>query len=286
LIHVKQQPIILILAGLAVTVMLFFFARTTEPKKPVATTAEATTADFFNIQQFIDSVKTGLTPNQALYISKLENGISRGDVPAQQIQAYKSLASFWKDSIKLFEPYGFYIYESTKLDNSEKNLTFAAQLFLDRLRVEHDDAKLNWETNTAVELFEKAIQLNPTSNDLKIGLGSCYIFGKGRSGDPQQTMKGIQELLSVVKKDSTNMKAQFVLGVGGFVSGQLDKAIERFTKVIKAQPDNLEAIAFLADSYAAKGDKENAVKWYNISKRLANNPDYSKEVDERIKMLK
>ena len=82
------------------------------------------------------------------------------------------------------------------------------------------------------------------------------------------------------------MKAQFVLGVGGFISGQSDKAIERFTKVIKAQPDNLEAIAFLADSYAAKGDKENAVKWYNISKRLANNPDYSKEVDERIKMLK
>ena len=91
--------------------MLFFFARTTELKKPVATIAEATTADFFNIQQFIDSAKTGLTPNQALYISKLENGITRGDVPAQQINAYKSLASFWKDSIKLFEPYGFYIYE-------------------------------------------------------------------------------------------------------------------------------------------------------------------------------
>jgi cytochrome c-type biogenesis protein CcmH/NrfG len=128
--------------------------------------------------------------------------------------------------------------------------------------------------------------LNPTNPDLKIGLGSCYIFGKGRSGDPQQTMKGIQELLSVVRQDSTNMKAQFVLGVGGFVSGQHDKAIERFSKVIAAEPNNLEAIAFLADTYAAKGDKTEAVKWYNISKRLVNDPAYSKQVDERIEMLR
>ena len=99
-------------------------------------------------------------------------------------------------------------------------------------------------------------------------------------------MKGIQELLSVVRKDSANLKAQFVLGVGGFVSAQYDKAIERFTKVVTAQPENMEAVAFLADTYAAKADKENAIKWYNISKRLANNPAYSKEVDERIKMLK
>jgi cytochrome c-type biogenesis protein CcmH/NrfG len=98
-------------------------------------------------------------------------------------------------------------------------------------------------------------------------------------------MKGILELLGVVRRDSTNMKAQLVLGIGGYVSGQYDKAIPRLTKVIIAQPDNLEAIAFLADTYAAQGNKEDAIKWYNVSKRLANNPEYSKEVDNRIKFL-
>jgi len=48
---------------------------------------------------------------------------------------------------------------------------------------------------------------------------------------------------------------------------------------------NLEAIAFLADTYAAKGDKAEAVKWYKVSKRMANNPHYSEEVDKRIKQL-
>ena len=85
-------------------------------------------------------------------------------------------------------------------------------------------------------------------------------LGKEELADPQETMKGIQQLLSVVRKDSTNMKAQMMLGVGGYVSGQYDKAIERLQKVINAQPDNLEAIAFLADAYAAKGDKDRSDK--------------------------
>jgi hypothetical protein len=42
----------------------------------------------------------------------------------------------------------------------------------------------------------------------------------------------------------------------------------------------------LADAYAAKGDKVNAVKYYGITKRMVNNPVYTKEVDERIKLLK
>ena len=53
-----------------------------------------------------------------------------------------------------------------------------------------------------------------------------------------------------------------------------------------AEPGNLEAVAFLADTYAASGNKTEAVKWYNVSKRLANNEHYTKEVDKRIEMLK
>ncbi len=239
----------------------------------------------FNIQQFIEDAKQQLTPSQVLTLGKLENSVTRGDVSAQQIEANTQLANFWKDSIHAFEPYAWYLSEAAKLDKSEKNLTFAAQLILTNLRGEPDEAKLNWKTDLAITLFEKAIELNPANDDLKVGLGSCYVFGKGRSGGPQETMKGIQQLLEVVRRDSTNMKAQLVLGVGGYVSGQYDKAIDRLQKVISAEPGNLEAIAFLADTYAAKGDKPEAIKWYQLSKRLTDNPDYSKEVDERIKLL-
>jgi len=280
---VKKQ-LILTASGLALVALLFFFGRTvakkssTEPTVPIV-------AKSFDIHQFINEEKKQLTPSQLITLGELENSVKRGDISTQQIVANTQLANFWKDSAHVFEPYAFYLSEASKLDKSEKNLTFAAQLILASLRGEPDDAKLAWKADLAIELFEKAIELNPTNDDLKIGLASCYVFGKGRTGGPQETMKGIQQLLEVVKRDSTNMKAQLVLGIGGYVSGQYDKAIDRLQKVVMAQPDNLEAIAFLADTYAAKGNKTEAIKWYTISKRLADNPDYSKEVDERIKQL-
>lgn len=219
-------------------------------------------------------------------MGNLENSVTRGDVIQQQIDANNRLAAFWKDSIQLFEPYAYYVAEAAKLDKSEKNLTFAARLFLDNLRGESDEARLNWKAEQAIELFNRALTLNPEDVDLKIGLASSYVYGKGRIGGTEETMKGIIQLLEVVKKDSMNMKAQLVLGVGGFISGQYDKAIDRFHRVIREEPDNLEAIAFLADTYAARGEKEEAIKWYNLSKKMANNPHYSREVDERIKQLR
>ncbi|MEO7264496.1 MAG: tetratricopeptide repeat protein [Ferruginibacter sp.] len=279
-----KKPLFVAIGGIILVIILFFGFSNAGPKKAVSSIK--TVESLFNVKDYIDSSKRALSASQTIVMASLENNVKRGDVQSQQVASYISLANFWKDSGKLFEPYAFYIAEAAKLENSEKKLTFAAQIFLNNLRWEKDAVKLKWETDQAISLFEKALELNPGNPDLKIGLGSSYIFGRGGSGNPQETMKGIQTLLSVVREDSTNMKAQMMLGIGGFVSGQYDKAIERLQKVVIAQPQNLEAVAFLADTYASKGDKTEALKWYNISKRLVNDPHYSKEVDERVKMLK
>ena len=271
--------------GLILVVVLFFFGRTVARKSKSDAGKPTVAVKIFNISQYISSAKQKFTPAQALTLGKLENSVTRGDILTQQIQVNNQLANFWKDSIHSFEAYVYYLSEAAKLDKSEKSLTFAAQLILDNLRGEQDEAKLNWKAEQAIQLFEQALLLNPESDDLKIGLGSCYIYGKGRMGKPEETMKGIQQLLAVVRKDSTNMKAQLVLGVGGYVSGQYDKAIDRLQKVVKIQPGNLEAIAFLADAYAGKGDKAEAIKWYQVMKRVANNREYDKEIDDRIKLL-
>lgn len=245
-----------------------------------------TSVGSFNIQHYIDSLENALPVANKTQVSNLEGEIEQSQGNAAVINSNEALAYYWKDSLKAYEPYAFYISQAAKLDNSEKKLTFAAQIFLNNLRWENDPVKLGWETSEAIELFEKALALNPDNTDLKIGLGSSYIFGRGRNGNPEETMKGVQSLLSVVRQDSTNMKAQFMLGMGGYISGQYDKAIERLLKVVNAQPENAEALAFLADTYAAKGDKASAIKWYNVSKRIVNDAHYSAEVDQRIKELR
>ena len=279
----KKQYLIAAI-GFAFVLILFYFGKTTTETKPVPQ-MKPEASNQFDVQQFILQEKQKLTPELSKSITNIENAYLQTEDKSQKIIGLNTTANFWKDTAQNFKLYAFYNSEAAKLDNSEKNLTFAAQQFLTLLRDEHDEAMLAWESDEAIRLFQEAIKLNPNNEDLKIGLGSSYVFGKGRNGDPQETMKGIQELLGVVRRDSTNMRAQLVLGIGGYVSGQYDKAISRLTKVIIAQPDNLEAIAFLADTYAAQGNKADAIKWYNVSKRLANNPEYSKEVDNRIKLL-
>ena len=265
---------------------LLFFGKTIEKKEKSASPEnKQAPARGFNIQGYIIAAKQKLTISQADYIAGLENSVSRGNVKEQPITAYTRLGSFWKDSVHEHEIYVFYISKAAMLVSSEKNLTFAARQILEEFRNEPDAQKRIWKSGQAIGLYEKAIELNPGNDSLKVELASCYVFGKGMAGDAQETMKGIQQLLQVVKKDSSNMQAQLVLGIGGVVSGQYEKAIERLETVVKNQPDNVEAISWLADAYAGKGDKTSALKWYEISKRLVNNPSFSKEVDERIKML-
>jgi tetratricopeptide (TPR) repeat protein len=278
------KRIILAGAGVVLLFTLLLFGKTVTEKTEVPMAA-ASAAPEFNIQNAIKEEKQKLSPTQLVYVSNLENNISRGDVKKQSENQYSNLADFWKDSVASFVPYAYYLSEGAKLDNSEKNLTFAARLILENMRRETKTDLKVWEAQTAATLFEKALLINPDNDDLKVGLGSCYVYGQGMIGDAQQTMKGIQQLLQVVHKDSNNMQAQMVLGIGAVISNQNEKAIERLNKVVTFDPHNLEAVSWLADAYAATGDKKNATKWYEQSKHLVNNPAYTKEVDERIKAL-
>ncbi len=274
-----KKQILLVVGGILLVCCLYFFGKTSIENKPVAP-METTIEKKFDVELFVQEAKDKLTNEQKATLKSLEINSN-----PENYTSLTQIANFWNDSAHDSKIYSFYISKAAKLDNSEKSLTFAAQLFLELLRGEQNSEMLEWESTEAISLFEKAININPNNEDLKIGLGSCYVFGKGRNGDPAQTMKGIQELLGVVRRDSTNMKAQLVLGIGGCISGQYDKAIERLRKVTEKQPNNLEAIAFLADAYAAKGENAKAIECYQLSKRLANDAHYSKEVDQRIQML-
>ena len=283
----KKQQLYLLTGGLALLLSLFFLGSTTAKKeKPTDTATTENKFKKFNIDDFTTTSKQKLSVPQAAYIAKLENTVSRGDVKTQQYLAFTQLANFWRDSLHNHELYVFYISRAASLVNSEKNLTFAARQILREVKSEQSPVLKGWKAEQAIDMYEKAIVLNPLSDSLKVELASCYVFGKGMAGDAQETMKGIQQLLQVVKKDSTNMQAQLVLGIGGVISTQYDKAVLRLENVVKNQPVNMEAITWLAEAYEAKGDKQNAIKWYQYSKRIADDPLYSKEVDQHIRQLK
>jgi tetratricopeptide (TPR) repeat protein len=285
----KRQQFWLAGVGLLLLLALYFFGQTVPPrKKPEAPEGGASGAPLvksIGLQDILQASQARLNPDQLSYVSRLQNSVVRGDVQAQQLHAYRQLADFWKDSVQEgFLLYAYYSGEAAKLEKSEKSLTFAAQLFLESLRGQDNAAIKSWMATNAKELFEKALELNPDNDSSKVGLGASYIFGS-TAGNPMEVMQGIQRILEVARRDSTNMYAQFMLGLGGIESGQFDKAIERLTTVVQHQPANIEAILRLAEACQQKGDKADAIKWYEAAKKQIGNQDMVREIDQRIKSL-
>jgi len=284
LAFVKKQQIILVSGGFLLLILLLFFGKTVPAKtastvKPVMPATAGpqviTTADV------VGKAKKALTQTQAAHVLQLENSVVRGDVKAQQIKVFKQLANFWGDTAQQPAIGAFYFGEAAKLENSEKNLTFAAHLLLDNAMAETDVPMQTWQATQAKTLFNKALELNPANDSSKVGLGACYLFGN-ISASP---MQGIMEIREVAERDPNNMYAQMMLGLGGIKSGQLDKAIERFLIVVQKQPQNLEAVFNLAETYDRKGDKENAIKWYKVADNMVTIPGAKKEIENRIKAL-
>ncbi len=285
----KRQQFILSALGVILLLGLYFFGQTVPPRERKAPSADeqsnASTGKSIDFQDILQAAKSRLNPVQLSHINRLENSVVRGDIKNQQINAYRELAIYWKDSVReAFLPFAYYTGEAAKLENSEKSLTFAAQLFLESLRGQDNPMLKSWMATNAKELFEKALEMDPHNDSVKIGLGASYIFGS-TAGNPQEIMQGIQQILEVARRDSSNMYAQFMLGLGGIESGQFDKAIERLTTVVRHQPANVEAILLLAEASQQRGDKANAVKWYEAGRKLISNKDMIREIDQRIKSL-
>ena len=283
----KRQQLIVAGSGIFILVIFYFFGNTVAPsKKPANTATSETTRQTLDIKTILNAGKAKLSPARQAFVNRLENSVVRGNVQDQLIEADRQLAVFWKDSAENgFLLYAYYTGEAAKLENSEKSLTFAAQLFLNNLRGQDNPALRNWMAIESRGLFEKAEMLNPGNDSIKIGLGATYIFG-GTGAGPQDVMKGIQKILEVNRRDSLNMYAQLMLGLGGIESGQYDKAVSRLLKVVHYDPANLEAVLSLGDAYERTGNIASAKTWYTAAKKLTDNHELIDAINERLRSLK
>ena len=280
----RKQQWYVVAAGSVLLFSLFVFGRFTPPHDHEHTPAEASkpasTADF-DFNQYMSSLKKDLTPNQSAYLTKLEDAISRGDLVTQKQQNFQAMSDFWRDSARAFAPYIYYLGEKAKLENSEKSLNFAAHSMLEELRGIPDPGLKTWMANQANQLFKKSLELNPTNDSTIVGQGSTFFFGA--AGAP---MEGIMNIRKVVEKNENNVVAQFMLGYGGMISGQNDKAIERFLKVVSLDPENTESIFLLAEVYERDGKKKEAKGWYEKGLTKVKNPELVKALEEKINSLK
>lgn len=198
---------------------------------------------------------------------------------SQKPEGYRDIAEFWEAQNDL-NIAAFYYKKGAFLENTEKSVTFAGNLFLALLQKTEKPDIRRWQAQEAIQIFSKALEINPSNLDSKIALATCYTEGTG------ETMKGVTLLREVTKQDSNNVSANIVLGKLAIQSGQLDKAIKRLEHVLTIEKDNTEAMYFLAEAYKNQGNKQKAIELFEKCKSIVNNPDFSKEIDQYLSTFK
>lgn len=278
----RKPQLILILSGLLLFSVLYFFTPRFTAKEATASN-QTTENQVVTTESILNTAKLALSENQKIALLSIENQLTKASNAKDSLKLFKALSQFWADSAQKLAPYLYFTYSAALLENSEKSLTFAAQLLVDNLLSPDAPPALQpWIAGNAKVLLEKALVINPKNDSAKINLGACYLFGN-LSDNP---MQGITKIKEVVDKDSTNAYGQFILALGGKKSGQYDKAIERFLKVIMIQPNQIEAMIHLAECYELTDQKALAIEWYTKVSNSVNIPQAKEAISKRIQELK
>lgn len=120
----------------------------------------------------------------------------------------------------------------------------------------------------------------PLTNDQKLAK-AAEILNSG-----QNPMEGIQLLREVVADDPENVEAHFQLGIRSIQSGQFDKAIERFSTVVKLSPEVAEGYYYLAYAYQQAGKSSDALTAYEKVLALSSDDKLKAEVINSINDIK
>lgn len=84
----------------------------------------------------------------------------------------------------------------------------------------------------------------------------------------ENPMEGIVLLKELVEKDSTNVDAQYYLGLFSVKSGQLDKAEQRFQTVLALKPDDIRYLVEVGYQYMVMQEPEKALPCFDKSLKI------------------
>lgn len=265
-----------VISGSLLLIVLLFFANTTLPaKKEVAGDSEHAGPPMASLESLVDAAGSKLTADQKKQVAEMKTAL---DNASDKKTAYENIINLW-DSLKQPLAAAYYMEKAADASPNEPNRMESANRYYGATRfVEGPEKQLMYQK--AIDGYQKVLDINPNNSEAKINLGACYVEG---SSDP---MKGIGLLREVEKTDSNNVNLQLNFAFFSERSGQWDKAIKRFEKVLAIQPDFIEAYLHLADAYQQMGEKEKAIENLEKYKNAVDDVSIKTEIQDYINKLK
>ncbi len=248
-----------------------------EEKNAAATTSQAeAAASQFNLSFVSEAAKRGLNPAIVNEITDLEAKANKAE-GSERVKLYQQLADKWND-VEKPAPQAYIYEEMANIDPKFEYYLKSGDNYRKGYTNLQDTVLASALNQKAIEVYQKAVDLNGSSLAAKTGLGAAMVTG---TNNP---MAGIAILREVVQADPKNLEANKTLGLFSLQSRQFDRAIDRFKIVIEQKPD-AESYFYLATGYENIGMKNEAIAAFQKSKELAADPSLSQFIDRRIEEL-
>ena len=117
----------------------------------------------------------------------------------------------------------------------------------------------------AQQEYRKAIELNPNSPDVHVGLGRAILSA---SKDSQALVEASREFERELALSPENAVAEFELGEIARENGQPDKAREHLLRAVRYNPDFFEAQVALGRLFLKQGQPREAIAHLEVAARL------------------
>lgn len=192
---------------------------------------------------------------------------------------YDSLVAFW-DKARRPDLAANYAEEAAKHTNVITDWEKAGNRYYYAVQFCQDKSEIPVLYQCAMRCFQNVLNRDPKNTDARIMLASCYVEGT------PNPMEGVSRLKEIEKTDSNNVKLQLTFAFFSVKSGQLDKAISRFNKVIDLDSTYIEVYLHLADAYEQQGHTGKTIEMLEKYQRRASDPTARIEINKYIEQLK
>jgi predicted Zn-dependent protease len=275
----KKSLVILLIIGLGLIALLFQLPKGNVSNKQ-NTVAGGANRDANGATDKVENAPTvekhsaPLTDKQQKEISNWKMKWNVATTEQSQVKALDQLIKTFVEASHI-DSAAFYAEQFSSKYGTLPNVLKTAQLYFEAQTYAIDSKKGARLGEKARVNFEKALSLDPNNLLVKTNMAMTYV-------DTPTPMKGITLLREVIEQEPTFVPALFNLGLLSIKSNQFGKGQERFTQILKLEPNNYKAALNLGFCLAQLDKKVEAEKILNRVVKDSKNQEELKAAKELL----
>ncbi|MEM9887252.1 MAG: hypothetical protein AAF849_15270 [Bacteroidota bacterium] len=254
----RLQWIVVLLSLLLFAVLYFGFDVKTETQQQIQAT-RSQSLESTDASILIREARAELETEALNSVRILEQEIEISTSDSAKLAAYKDLSGLWY-RLENIAIAGHYAEKAALIEDTEEAWSIAGTTYAICTQRANTDKIKQFCTSKAFKAFESATSINPDNIQHKVNLALVYL-------ETQNPMQGIQMLRNLNQQYPESVLVLMTLGRQALRTNQLERAGERFTKVLTIEPNNREAACALADIYTQLKRQFEAQQYIDLCKK-------------------